>query len=149
MIYFEFKTQDTYTIHIPHEFSFSLFDLKFALIRHGLPTPLEFADILKSRISGKYQKFATKHSVIWLKIIFTCVWWVWLGLFLPPYKNICNEQWCISIKFSFLLFLFFTELDKCDPWTRYGLQPEPRLLFVTTSCAESSPPLQVSHRSTV
>ena len=73
LIYFEFKTQDTYTIHIPHEFSFSLFDLKFALIRHGLPTPLEFGDILKSRISGKYQKFATKHSVIWLKIIFTYV----------------------------------------------------------------------------
>ncbi|XP_062609221.1 zinc finger FYVE domain-containing protein 26-like [Saccostrea cucullata] len=35
------------------------------------------------------------------------------------------------------------ELNKSDPWFSFALYPEPRLLFVTTTCSESSPPLQV------
>lgn len=32
----------------------SLFDLKFVLNRLGLPPPVEFGDILRRRMSGKY-----------------------------------------------------------------------------------------------
>ncbi|XP_052767439.1 zinc finger FYVE domain-containing protein 26-like isoform X2 [Mya arenaria] len=40
-------------------------------------------------------------------------------------------------------------LDPCDPWMTLGPSPNSQLLFATTSCCASSPPVQVLEPSTV
>jgi len=40
-------------------------------------------------------------------------------------------------------FLLFSDIDASHPWYKYVPEPDPRLVFVTTTCSPSSPPFQV------
>ncbi|XP_069118425.1 uncharacterized protein [Argopecten irradians] len=50
---------------------------------------------------------------------------------------LCPLQW------EGLLEWAIHDIDEADPWYPYLPTPEPRLIFLTTACAQSSPPLQV------
>ncbi|OWF55424.1 Zinc finger FYVE domain-containing protein 26 [Mizuhopecten yessoensis] len=59
-------------------------------------------------------------------------------------KFVINRNGLLSpLMWEGLLEWAIHDIDEADPWHQYLPTPEPRLIFLTTACAQSSPPLQV------